>query len=299
MTGKSETLLLLESLVFRLADQEKFSHYLHRETKGHDGERKLYDELKKLTTDHIILSNLFFETKDEQKFQIDHLLLIGNVLFIYEVKNYEGEWNYGSELFVKRNNFSCPNPLIQLTRTKNCLKQLLQDLGFLGIEVKAAVAFVNPHFTLFNVPMGKALILPTQIVHHIQMMNQFESITDSLRKIAQKLLENQSQANPFRKNIPPYRFEELKKGLRCKNCGDFVHPTTTKSYHCSSCTCFGNVSEAILAAASEFRRLFPDRKLTVQTLYEWSGKSCPKQRFSNVLRANFKMQGKYRGTYYL
>ena len=110
MTEKSETLLLLESLAIRMASNEQLEKYLMREGKGHTGERQLLNELKKLNTEHMILSDLYFETHSGQKFQIDHLLVIGNVLFIYEVKNYEGEWNYGNELFTKGTNFSCPNP---------------------------------------------------------------------------------------------------------------------------------------------------------------------------------------------
>lgn len=299
MTGKSETLLLLESLAIRMASNEQLEKYLMREGKGHTGERQLLNELKKLNTEHMILSDLYFETHSGQKFQIDHLLVIGNVLFIYEVKNYEGEWNYGNELFTKGTNFSCPNPLIQLTRTKNCFKQFLQDLSLANCEVKAAVVFINSHFTLFNVPVGKPLLLPTQIHHHIQTMDQFPPITDSLRVVVQELLRNKAKAEPFRKNIPLYRFEELKKGIRCRACGDIVVPLNTKFYRCSNCSSTGNLTQAILDAAREFQLLFPNMKLTVSSLYEWCGKSCAKQRFSNVLTANFIAQGKYRGTYYL
>lgn len=108
MTGKSETLLLLESLAIRMASNEQLEKYLMREGKGHTGERQLLNELKKLNTEHMILSDLYFETHSGQEFQIDHLLVIGNVLFIYEVKNYEGEWNYGNELFTKGTNSFLP-----------------------------------------------------------------------------------------------------------------------------------------------------------------------------------------------
>lgn len=299
MTRKSETLLLLESLVVRMGYNEQVMKYLSREKKGHHGESLLWELLLHINPDHLVISDLYFETHDGQKFQIDHLMVIGNILFVYEVKNYEGDWEYGDEQFTKGGNFACPNPLLQSIRTKNCFKQLLQDIGIRDIEVKAAVVFVNSNFTLFNAPAGKAFILPTQLQQHFRTIDQFPPITDRGRIVAKELLRYALKTEPFRKNIPCYYFEDLKKGIRCSACGEIVVPRNTKSYQCYSCNSLGDVSQAIKEAAQEYQRLFPERKLTVNHLRDWCGKSYSKQRFSHILRKNFKAQGKQRGTYYL
>ena len=117
---KPETLLLLESLAVRMGAEGK---YLHRAQKGFEGEVLFRKQLDSLKPTSIILSDLYLEPTDGQKFQIDHLLIIGDVLFIYEVKNYGGEWDYDDEQFTVGTEKALPNPLIKLARTKSNLKQ--------------------------------------------------------------------------------------------------------------------------------------------------------------------------------
>lgn len=245
MMKKSETLLLLESLAARMVTNTELQKQLSINMKGYLGEINY----QTLLSDFFTLSDLYLEPKNGQRFQVDHLVCVAGFIFIYEVKNYSFEWEYNEEYFSRSEKLEIPNPLIQLTRTKHNFKQLLKEIGFGHIPVKAAVVFVHSEFTLFNAPRGKALILPTQIPEHIEYMKQFPKPTTEIIDAAEVIQKLALKPEVFRKNIPDYEYHDLKKGLRCVQCGSLDLIVNSKKYSCSDCLASEKVSLTIQIAA--------------------------------------------------
>jgi hypothetical protein len=48
----------------------------------------------------------------------------------------------------------------------------------------------------------------------------------------------------------------------------------------------------------EFKQLFPDRNITTQSIYEWCEVDLCKKTIRRILKKNYNVFGKTRGTYY-
>src|SRR5699024_5449363 len=132
---------------------------------GYEGE-KLFDTFtEKLQCDCLILNDLLFEVSNTT-FQIDSLIMMPENIYLYEVKNLEGDYYYQSDRLFKKPKREIVNPLIQVSRFETLLRQLIHSLGF-NPQINASVVFINPEFTLYQAPMDKPFILPTQINRYL------------------------------------------------------------------------------------------------------------------------------------
>lgn len=85
-------------------------------------------------------------------FQIDHILIHAHTIFLFEVKNYEGEFYIDNDIwYVKSTKQEIQNPINQLNKSDYLLRQLIKNLGY-NIPVKSYLVFVNREFTLYQLP---------------------------------------------------------------------------------------------------------------------------------------------------
>ena len=104
-------------------------------------------------------------------FQIDSLLIFLKTIYIYEVKNYQGNFYYDSDRLYTQPKSEINNPLTQLNRTESLLRQLLQSLGF-HQSVVASVVFIHPEFTLYQAPLSKPFIYPSLLNQYFKKLNK-------------------------------------------------------------------------------------------------------------------------------
>lgn len=55
-------------------------------------------------------------------FQIDSLIITHEKVYLYEIKNYEGDYFYQADKLYKKPRFEIINPLHQLSRSKALLR---------------------------------------------------------------------------------------------------------------------------------------------------------------------------------
>ncbi|MDY0394307.1 nuclease-related domain-containing protein [Virgibacillus halophilus] len=134
--------------------------------------------------------------------------------YLYEVKNYQGDYYYESDKLFKKPNIEVINTLHQLGRTESLLRQLLLSIG-IEPRINAFVVFINPNFTLYQAQMDKPFIFPTQIEQHMKNLHAISSkLTEKHKNIAAQLLSLNITDSPFTQ-IPAYNFDQLKKGIIC------------------------------------------------------------------------------------
>ena len=170
---ESAELLILRSLNTRmnLSDKDK-QHYFNLK-KGYEGE-VIFDSLtEKLQCECLILNDLLLKLNNTT-FQIDTLIIFSETIYFFEVKNYEGDYYYESDRLYKKPKSEIINPLNQLSRSESLLRQLLHNLGF-NIPIDASVVFINPEFTLYQTPLNKPFIFPTQINRYLKNLNTIPS----------------------------------------------------------------------------------------------------------------------------
>ncbi|WP_312857269.1 nuclease-related domain-containing protein [Neobacillus endophyticus] len=278
-----------------LTPKERFN-YQNLE-KGYEGEVKFDNLAENIQEERYILNDLLLEVNNSF-FQIDTVMISQAVIHLLDIKNYEDDcYIEGDELRSVKTGREYKNPVISLNRSANLFRQFLQNLK-LNYLVEASVIFINSNFTLYQAPMNMPIILPNQINRFINDLNKTPStLNEGHRRLAQTLISIHHTKNRFAV-IPAYQYEQLQKGIYCKTCKSFMMSVKYYDFVCGNCGELERIEHAILRNAKEFQLLFPERKLTTQSLYEWCNVDLSKKTFRRVLKKNYTSVGKTLDTYY-
>ncbi|MEH7305845.1 nuclease-related domain-containing protein [Neobacillus drentensis] len=294
---ESEELLVLRYLDARmeLTEKERYRH-LNLE-KGFEGELQFDKLAENLQEERYVVNDLLLEVNNSY-FQIDKFIISQGVIHLLDIKNYEGECYIKSgNLYTVANHREYKNPVDQLKRAALLLRQLLHNLK-LNYLVEPFVIFINPEFTLYQAPLDDPIILPTQVNGFLRDLNNTPSkLNDGHKKLAQILISLHKTKNPFTV-FPTYTYDQLHKGIYCKTCKSFLLSIKNYDFVCGKCGRHEKIEDAILRNVKEFSLLFPDRKITTQSIYEWCNVNLSKRTFCRILKKNYTAFGNTCDTYY-
>ncbi|MBW8349578.1 NERD domain-containing protein [Bacillus sp. IITD106] len=268
---------------------------LNRLEKGYAGEVLFNERVDGLLKEWLILNDLQLESNNSE-FQIDSLVICKNLLLLFEVKNYEGDYYIEGDKWNYINGSSIQNPVHQLERTESLLRRLLQDQGHNNTPIESSVVFVNPAFHLYNAPRNLPIIFPNQLNRFFEKLNKIPAKTNEYHmRLAKKLLSLHKNVMP---ELPNYSYEELRKGVVCANCYSFNLDSKRLVFLCKNCGTIENMTSAILRSVDEFTFLFPERKITTRSIFEWCDGIKSKGTIREVLLNNFILKGKGKSSYF-
>lgn len=293
---KPLVLQILESLNYRtvLSTSEKKDY--DNQLKGYEGEVQFDTYLEKLQFKCVILNDLLL--KDRCKMvQIDSLILMGDAIYLYEVKNYSGSYDYKDDAFRAQSDFVITDPLAQIRNSQPLVYNLVRKLGY-RMEIKSQVAFMNPNFHLYQLPRDKPFLFANQLPRYFVNMEKKQAFTKEANKRLANQLSELHITNYRPSDLPKYNFDSLKKGAYCSKCFSFEHTDTRNNRFCSSCGHKETISEVIKRSAEECYLLFPEINITKRLIYEWCGGIYNEQRIQRVLRNNYISHGSCKSTYY-
>ena len=292
-------LQILENLNLRMKlTKDDQLNYQNLE-KGYIGERKFARLLdKNLTNSPILLYDLRFKVNNTE-FQIDCLPIFSNKIYHFEIKNFEGDFYYDNDnWYIVQTKKEIRSPLQQLKRCQILLKELLHKLGY-NVQVESYIIFVNEEFTLYKAPINSQIILPTQVNRFIRRLNeQTAKINKYHTKLADQLVNLHIQDSSH-KNIPTYEYDDLKKGITCKNCSSFLYLLKNNKFECQVCHHKENIRSSIFRCILEFNLLFPYKRITTNTIYQWCDGRASKRVIRNTLQENLISVGKGKSTHYI
>lgn len=289
-------LFILKSLATRKSLSPKEEPLYFALNKGFEGEI-LFDSLtEKLQCECLILNDLLLK-QNSTFFQIDSLIITSDTIFVFEVKNYEGDYYYEADKLYKIPKTEITNPLNQLNRSESLLRQFIQTLGF-NLPIKANVVFINPEFTLYQTPLNKPFVLPTQIHRYLRKLDQCSSnLKEKHKRLADKIISYHIVDTPF-KLSPSYEYEQLQKGITCENCTSLSVFTKGTICVCHECGYEEAIETAMMRSVMEFKLLFPERKVTTNAIQDWCKIITSKKKIRRILGENFKMIGVHQWAYY-
>lgn len=293
---ESNELRTLKQLNSRMSLAEKDKkHYLNLK-KGYEGE-VLFDSMtEKYESNSLILNDLLLKVNNTT-FQIDTLIVHSETIYLYEVKNLEGDYYYEAGRFYKKNKAEILNPHHQLSRGESLLRQLLTNLGF-NLPIQAAVVFVNPEFTLYQAPLNTPFIFPTQIQSHLKKFNTTSSKgSEKHQRLAEKLISLHIKESPFMQ-LPVYDYDQLQKGIICENCHSPSLTVKGKTVSCGECGNVELVHDAVMRSVQEFQLLFPNEKITTSRVHEWCKIVDSRKRIWRILDKNLQIEGVHQWSFY-
>lgn len=276
--------------------EEERSRYYNLE-KGYKGELKFDERLaKKQSKDWLIVNDLLFEL-NHTVFQIDSLVITPEMTYLFEVKNYEGDFFIEKDKWYKLPKKEISNPLLQLERNESLFRRLLQEYGF-NTRIEAYLVFVNPDFLLYQVPLNLPIIFPNQIDRFLNKANTNSSSLKNIhQKLTEKLISIHQNDSPY-KRIPNYRYEQLEKGIMCKYCYSISSYIERSLLICSKCRNTEDSNTAILRTVEEYILLFPNRKVTTHELYKWCKGMRSMSTLLRILNDNYILKGNGKASYF-
>lgn len=296
---ESKELKILRSLNTRmeLAAEDK-KYYLNLK-KGYEGEIIFDEKTAHLDSKFYILNDLLLKN-DHTTFQIDSLFITQRLLIPFEVKNFDGDYYYENDDFhLYSNRKKIKNPLHQLDRSETQLHDLLQKQGF-HIPVSGYLIFINSEFTLYQSPINKKIIYPTQINRLLKELISLPSnLNGQHRQIADFLLQSHMTDSPF-SQVPPYEYEPIRKGMTCSICQSFDVKVKAgvNRILCGDCGFEEKIDLAIVRSAEELKLLFPEKKITTNLVFEWCGEFESKKVIRRVLKNSYCTKGYGKWFYY-
>ncbi len=283
-----------------LLEQEK--QYLWNMEKGYEGECMFDVMTEKVDGHHLVVNDLLLK-HNNTTFQIDSLIITPRNAYLFEVKNFEGDYIYDASsdhMYFKSHSkpVEITNPLTQLNRCNSLLRQLLNNYEF-NIPILASVVFINSEFTLYQSPPDKPFIHPTQINRYLKGLQTDASfkLNSMHTSLAEKLTSLHIADSPF-KNLPEYSYDQVRKGLVCASCVSLSVFVEGRSARCVRCQRVETLEEVVLRHVGEFRMLFPDRPVSTKNIHEWCKEIKSPKTIRRILDKHMNNKGSNRWSYF-
>ncbi|WP_409270584.1 nuclease-related domain-containing protein [Neobacillus sp. SCS-31] len=246
-----EELLILKHLNKRMELTPNDRKRLTNLQRGYEGEVQFDHLAKNIIEERYILNDLRLEVNDSE-LQIDSFIISQGISYLLDVKNFYGDFYIDGDKFISmKTGEEYKNPLDQLKRSALLLRQLFNYYNF-NFVIEPYVFFINPEFTLYQAPIDQPIILPTQNDRFIRELNETPSrLNEGDKKLAQTLLSLHQPKNRYQK-LPDYRYEQLRKGMFCGECGCLFSIIDHLDLVCGKCRKHEKFESAILRHTEEY-----------------------------------------------
>jgi hypothetical protein len=289
----------LEILIFRALFERLVlleNHIIFSE-KGYEGELRSDKWLEGLIDNWLVLHGLLLEYNGS-KFQIDTLIVAHEKIYLLDVKNYEGDYYLEDDKWFTKTTPNLKNPLHQMIRCETLLLKLLLELGY-NYPIESYLIFNNPEFHLYMTTINPSIIFPSQLNRFLKKLNTRPiKLNSNHHKLAQQLASLHIVESPYLR-LPPYTFEQIKKGILCPACRTYFLEACKGIFICGHCGCKESADAAVLRNVKEYRMLFPDCKITTNDIYEWCGRIVSKKTIRRNLLKHFKLIGHSVSSHYI
>lgn len=291
-------LRLFRALNSRMDLSTKDETYYSNLEKGYQGELQFDEWLLSAAEGGLILNDLLLEMNNTL-FQIDSLLITAYIVYLFEVKNFEGDFVAEGDQWFTSSKTEIKNPLLQLKRNEQLFRRLLQELGCKS-KIQSHLIFINPEFQLYQAPLNLPAVFHPQLNRFAVPLKKDTSLklSSAHTKLADRLAAAHLDKSPF-SSVPEYRWEGLRKGIWCRGCGVLYEHANKKTLVCKICGRIENYTEAIIRASKEYKLLFPEDKITTNIIHEWCEVIQNKKTIKKALSSHYDRKGHNVSTHYV
>lgn len=291
-------LLLYDALIPRMNVSSKEKQKREQMYKGFVGEYLFKNLLPKNNTDKAIpLFDLRLEAI-EAEFQVDALLICADTIYLFEVKNYTGNYYvHHDKVFSMKTKKEIYDPFLQLDRSTYFFKSFLSSMK-INMNVQSYVVFINNQFTLYQAPPHLSMLLPTQVKQFLKKLYaNARPIHERHAEMAEMICAKHKEQSSYTR-LPKYEFDVLRRGVFCFWCERKLERRDHFHFICPNCNYVQSYESAILRAIAEFRILFPEKNITPLSITRWCGDHVSIHGVRKVLQRNLKRYENGRFSFY-
>ncbi|TFJ92236.1 nuclease-related domain-containing protein [Lentibacillus salicampi] len=250
---KPHELLAYEALFRRILEHYRQHEAIVSEYKrvkaGYDGERNVDYKLSTYPQKNFFVFQGIRLQNPPFPFQIDTLILTEKMIYILEVKNQKGVFQYDSEQqqltqIVDGEVKSYKDPILQAEAQKTHLQGWLARHGVFNMPIETLVVIAYPSTVIENITKDpevyKKIIHNESLHEHLNRLNNryTENILTSahLKKLCQALL---NEDTPLRTDILQQHnigWQHMIKGIPCEKCYQYPMERLNKKWQCPKCS---------------------------------------------------------------
>lgn len=232
------------------------------------------------------------EVKDDLKVangnsevQIDNLLVAGDQLFTFEVKNFNFDLVYGAKSWFFTGGQEYKDLSMQVNRQRTSLNHMLKSNGY-NYSITSHLVFVNPQQTIYNMPNLENLIVPSNMYGRLSSVCRSNKY-DHLRLV--EFLESRRLEKSMYDLPVNVAFEELRGGVFCDECDsrEELEMRSIYNYTCTNCNYSFSKLEVVVRLINEMKTLNENWEITPERLASLSGYAVS----SSIIR-RYKREGK-------
>lgn len=260
-------IVVLEDILKRRMHGYEYSEDYHKSYYGYLGELQFLREFP-VEDKFIQLFNICLEFEG-QAFEVERMILTGDKIFAFDVKNYFGTYDYEGMTWRKPG-FSLKNPEAQFEVMDETLCKLIKWMET-GHKVESKMVFINKGFS---------------INHQVNGMIKYYDISRVMKTVGASAPVGQLEfdmARYFKKNHRPIRlhdrrpnfnFEAVKSGVQCTSCGLEVEldRSKAKTITCKGCLKTKSKVDLVRENLIELEMLL-NRPLTLSKSNHWIGRA--------------------------
>lgn len=266
---------------------------LYRLERGAAGEKMVVNYIEEFGQGHWqILTNVWLY--EYGLFEIDCLLLTETDIYIFEIKNYNGDFKYVNSQCYFSDDVISHNPISQTQRCKVNLQNILSAVG-IRVDVHANLVFTGEHADIEIQDYIEDLDVLTinqfrKLIYSIANNEQTKLDTGS-REINRgkilRVIDRAKRKSPYQPQpLSPLEQSRLRKGIKCGNCGNF-DLDTARSYLVCNCGLHEPREMAIVRTICEYGVINFDKDLRIAELYSFFGGDVSESTISRYLNKYF------------
>ncbi|UOQ83654.1 nuclease-related domain-containing protein [Gracilibacillus salinarum] len=286
-------LVMLELLSRRKKlSSEEFKRYQNL-SRGFEGELQ-FDSIVRNYGNNLTVINDLRLKNNNKNFQIDSTVITNDTIYLFEIKNFLGQYYFDNEILFKLPNIEIENPIYQRDRATSLFRRYLHLKGF-DITIKSYIVFIHPECIVYQTPLSQKILFHANIRTLISRLNENSHSSKNGQNVVNTLLASHSQELPV---STTYTFDELEKGIPCCQCGSMSTYVEGRIIICNECHVYEKADASIIRNIEAFHLLFPNEKLTTKGIAEWCGKGISEDRCKRQLLKHFVKQGVTSNTYF-
>lgn len=201
--------------------------------------------------------------------QIDNLLVAGDQIFTFEVKNFKFDLVYGRKMWYFSSGQEYKDLSVQVNRQRTALNHMLKSNGY-DYTITSHLVFVNPRQTIYDMPNLENLIVPSNA--HRRLTNVCRSNKYNHYALLD-MLENRRLEKSMYDLPVNISFEELSGGVFCDACDsrEELERVNARKYMCLNCNINFSTLDVVKILIDEMRVLNEAWEITPVKLSRLSG----------------------------
>ncbi|KAA1042373.1 NERD domain-containing protein [Macrococcus equipercicus] len=278
-----------------LSDNQREDYHTH--FKGYEGEKQFIRLLSEFP-DAVVLWDLTFRSKYKGMAQFDIIVIHGNTVTHYDIKNYKGIFTMNDRLLVNSYGRNFKNPDDQLSRAHHILEDVIAQSGERYI-IESYLVFINEYFHLRSNNDNPRWLFRSMVHSHLKKFREPNLLIEDNKSLGSYFLAANMPELDFNP-IERSEFSMQMKGMKCLHCNYMIKAITSRTkYHtCTNCGSSTAIKRITFHNLRDLYHLKGDA-FTINEAMEWCC-GISRASISRVLAEHFKKTGLSKATkYYL